>query len=168
MLLGIGHSATVEATEPSVLRRIADGDALLSREPDAIRAVAVGLAQRLNFLTTYLADLTHQYGDAPGLTMVATVLRQLEQRSGTTASPGSAARSRPRVLNGAADALRTRAQRRRQVAEVDRPSEPIIDDQVAVPAARSSWMCAGTGPICLPGVEDPRARRCDRPRSRRV
>ncbi|MDP2290504.1 MAG: cyclic nucleotide-binding domain-containing protein [Actinomycetota bacterium] len=89
VLLGIGHSATVEATEPSVLRRIADGDALLSREPDAIREVAVGLAQRLNFLTTYLADLTHQYGDAPGLTMVATVLRQLEQRSGTAASPGS-------------------------------------------------------------------------------
>ena len=89
VLLGIGHSATVEATEPSVLRHIADGDGLLSSEPEVTRQVAVGLAQRLNHLTTYLADLTQQYGDAPGLTMVSTVLRELEQRSGTVARPGS-------------------------------------------------------------------------------
>ena len=89
VLLGTDHSATVQATEPSVLRRIANGNDLLTSEPEVTRQVAVGLAQRLTFVTTYLADLTHQYGDAPGLTMVATVLRDLEQRSGTIATPGS-------------------------------------------------------------------------------
>ena len=69
LLLGTGHSATVQATEPSVMRRIADGNGLLTSEPEVTRQVAVGLAQRLTFVTTYLADLTHQYGDAPGLTM---------------------------------------------------------------------------------------------------
>ncbi len=52
--------------------------------------MAVGLAERLNFVTTYLADLKHQYGDAPGLAMVADVLGQLAQRQGPTAQPGSA------------------------------------------------------------------------------
>lgn len=89
VLLGTDHSATVQATEPSVLRRIANGNDLLASEPEVTRQVAVGLAQRLTFVTTYLADLTHQYGDAPGLTMVSTVLRDLEQRSGTIAIPGS-------------------------------------------------------------------------------
>ena len=89
LLLGTGHSATVQATEPSVMRRIADGNGLLTSEPEVTRQVAVGLAQRLTFVTTYLADLTHQYGDAPGLTMVSSVLRDLEQRSGTIATPGS-------------------------------------------------------------------------------
>lgn len=89
VLLGTGHSATVEATEPSVMRRIADGHGLLASEPEVTRQVAIGLAQRLTFVTTYLADLTHQYGDAPGLTMVSSVLRDLEQRSGTIATPGS-------------------------------------------------------------------------------
>ena len=89
VLLGTGHSATVEATEPSVMRRIADGNDLLTSEPEVTRQVAIGLAQRLTFVTTYLADLTHQYGDAPGLTMVSSVLRDLEQRSGAIATPGS-------------------------------------------------------------------------------
>jgi hypothetical protein len=40
-------------------------------------------------VTTYLADLTIQYGDAPGLAMVPTVLRQLEQRTAAKAVPGS-------------------------------------------------------------------------------
>jgi hypothetical protein len=52
--------------------------------------VAIGLAERLNFVTTYLADLKHQYGDAPGLSMVADVLHQLAQRHGPVARPGSA------------------------------------------------------------------------------
>ena len=50
----------------------------------------MGLAERLNFVTTYLADLKHQYGDAPGLSMVSDVLRQLAQRHGPVARPGSA------------------------------------------------------------------------------
>ena len=90
VLLGTGHSATVQATEPSRLRFAADGDLLLSSDPAITRLVAVGLAERLSFVTTYLADLTHQYSDVPGLSMVSDVLSSLNQRRGPRASPGSA------------------------------------------------------------------------------
>jgi CRP/FNR family transcriptional regulator, cyclic AMP receptor protein len=89
VLLGIPDSATVAAAQPSVLRYAEDGAALLSSDPAIISLVAVGLAERLNFVTTYLADLKQQYGDAPGLAMVPDVLRQLAQRQGPAASPGS-------------------------------------------------------------------------------
>ena len=90
VLLGSVSSATVEATEQSVLRYAADGQALLASDPAITRLVAVGLAERLNFVTTYLADLKHQYGEAPGLSMVADVLHQLAQRQAPAARPGSA------------------------------------------------------------------------------
>jgi CRP/FNR family cyclic AMP-dependent transcriptional regulator len=90
VLLGTDHGATVEATETSRLRYAADGHALLASDPAITKLVAVGLAERLNFVTTYLADLKHQYGDAPGLSMVSDVLGQLSQRQGPTARPGSA------------------------------------------------------------------------------
>ena len=90
VLLGIGHSATVEATEPSRLRYAADGHALLASDPAITTLVAVGLAERLSFVTTYLADLTRQYADVPGLSMVSDVLSSLEQPRGPRASPGSA------------------------------------------------------------------------------
>jgi len=90
VLLGTGHSATVQATQPSRLRFAADGDVLLSSDPGITRLVAVGLAERLSFVTTYLADLTHQYADVPGLSMVSEVLSSLNQRRGPLARPGSA------------------------------------------------------------------------------
>ena len=90
ILLGSAFSATVEATEHSVLRHAADGHALLSSDPAITRLVAVGLAERLNFVTTYLADLKHQYGDAPGLAMVSDVLSRLAERQVPAARPGSA------------------------------------------------------------------------------
>ena len=89
VLLGHDHGATVEATEPSRLRHAADGGALLS-DPAVTRLVAVGLAERLNFVTTYLADLKDQYADAPGLSMVSDVLARLAQRQQPAARPGSA------------------------------------------------------------------------------
>ena len=89
VLLNSTYSATVAANEPSVLRYAADGQALLTSDPEIIFLVAAGLAERLNFVTTYLADLKHQYGDAPGLAMVPEVLRQLAQRQGPVARPGS-------------------------------------------------------------------------------
>jgi CRP-like cAMP-binding protein len=89
-LLGSPYGATVEATEHSVLRHATDGQALLDSHPAITRLVAVGLAERLNFVTTYLADLKSQYGDAPGLTMVSSVLRELSERQGERARPGSA------------------------------------------------------------------------------
>ena len=90
VLLGTDHGATVEATEPSCLRVADDGRALLASDPAITRLVAIGLADRLNVVTTYLADLKHQYGDAPGLAMVSDVLSQLSQRQGPPARPGSA------------------------------------------------------------------------------
>lgn len=89
-LLGGSYSATVVAVEPSVMRHAADANALLESHPAVTRLVAVGLAERLNFVTTYLADLKHQYGDAPGLTMVSDVLNQLAGRQAPLARPGSA------------------------------------------------------------------------------
>ncbi|HEV7574630.1 MAG TPA: cyclic nucleotide-binding domain-containing protein [Caldimonas sp.] len=90
VLLDTVNSATVTATAPSVLRHAADGRALLASDPRIGRLVAIGLAERLNFVTTYLADLKHQYGDAPGLAMVSDVLAQLADRQVPTARPGSA------------------------------------------------------------------------------
>jgi CRP/FNR family cyclic AMP-dependent transcriptional regulator len=90
VLLDTVYGATVEATERSVLRYASDGRALLLSDPAITMLVAMGLAERLNFVTSYLADLKHQYGDAPGLSMVPDVLRQLAQRQGPVARPGSA------------------------------------------------------------------------------
>jgi CRP-like cAMP-binding protein len=88
-LLGVPYGATVEATETSVLRHAVDGRALLASDPAITRLVAVGLAERLNVVTTYLADLKQQYGDAPGLAMVSDVLNQLARRQGPPVRPGS-------------------------------------------------------------------------------
>ncbi len=90
VLLGSAFSATVTAVQPSVLRHTANGRALLESDPEIVMLLAVGLAERLNFVTTYLADLKHQYGDAPGLTMIPEVLHQLSQKQGRLARPGSA------------------------------------------------------------------------------
>jgi CRP/FNR family cyclic AMP-dependent transcriptional regulator len=89
ILLGSDHGATVVVTEPSRLRHAVDGQALLLQDPSVTRLLAVSLAERLNFITSYLADLKHQYGDAPGLSMVSGVLSQLAQRDGPAARPGS-------------------------------------------------------------------------------
>jgi CRP/FNR family transcriptional regulator, cyclic AMP receptor protein len=89
VLLGTDHGATVEATEPTRLRVAADGRALLS-DPEVTRLVAVGLAERLNVATSYLADLKVQYGDAPGLSMVSEVLSRLMEQQVAPAQPGSA------------------------------------------------------------------------------
>lgn len=84
------YSATVIATEPCVMRHAADGAALLASDPEITRLVAVGLAERLNTVTRYLADLKRQYGDAPGLSMVSEVLSRLALRQAPKARPGSA------------------------------------------------------------------------------
>jgi CRP/FNR family transcriptional regulator, cyclic AMP receptor protein len=88
VLLGTVHTATVEATEPSRLRYAADGNELLEH-PAVTKLVAIGLAERLNFVTSYLADLKYQYGDTPGLSMVTDVLTRLAQPQGQAAQPGS-------------------------------------------------------------------------------
>ena len=89
LLLGTRHSATVEATQPTKLRFAANGHALLEGEPAFAKLVAIGLAERLAYVTTYLADLTRQYGDAPGLSIVSSVLTELEHRKTPRAQTGS-------------------------------------------------------------------------------
>lgn len=89
-LLNTAHGATVTAAEPSILRHAADGQALLASDPAITTLVAAGLAERLNFVTTYLVDLKHQYGDAPGLAMIPDVLRRLAQHQRPPARSGSA------------------------------------------------------------------------------
>lgn len=90
LLLNSTFSATVEAAEPSVMRYAVDGRAFLASDLAITTLVAIGLAERLYFVTTYLADLKNQYGDAPGLSMIPDVLRQLAQRQAPVAQPGSA------------------------------------------------------------------------------
>jgi len=90
VLLHAEHGATVAAAEPSRLRVARDGRAFLGEDPDLLRIVAVGLAERLNAVTTYLADLKQQYGDTPGLAMVSDVLGRLATHQQPAARPGSA------------------------------------------------------------------------------
>jgi CRP/FNR family cyclic AMP-dependent transcriptional regulator len=90
VLLGTEHGATVVATEPSRLRYAHDGHAFLFSDPEITKLIAVGLAERLNFVSMYLADLKFQYGDASGLNMVSEVLAHLAERQAVTPRPGSA------------------------------------------------------------------------------
>jgi CRP/FNR family transcriptional regulator, cyclic AMP receptor protein len=90
VMLDKGASATVTCQTPAVLRYAADGSAFLRSDPEVGAHVATGLARRLDMLTTYLADLKHQYGDEPGLAMVSDVLRRLASREGPPAQSGSA------------------------------------------------------------------------------
>ena len=90
VLLGTRSGATVVTTETCRLRHAADGKALLLGDPEVTRLLAVGLAERLNFVTSYLADLKEQYGDAPGLAMVPDVLGRLAEQRSSGAHPGSA------------------------------------------------------------------------------
>ena len=89
LLLGTAHGATVEAAEASRLRIARDGHAFLGADAELMRLVAAGLAERLNFVSTYLADLKHQYGDAPGLSMVTAVLTRLAVHQDQPARSGS-------------------------------------------------------------------------------
>lgn len=90
LLLGHHHGATVQATRPATVRVAGDGRSFLDGDPAVLRLVAEGLARRLEFVSTYLADLKDQYGDAPGLAMVADVLSTLSYDELPPAHPGSA------------------------------------------------------------------------------
>ena len=93
LLLGARHGATIKALEPTRARFAADGHALLLEDPEVTRLLAVGLAERLNYVTAYLADLKFQYGDTPGLSMVDTVLT----RSARTTRMRPPAAGRPAI-----------------------------------------------------------------------
>jgi CRP-like cAMP-binding protein len=88
LLLGTAATASVEASEPSRLRYAANGEEFLA-DPAVTHLVAVGLAERLNLVTTYLADMQDQYGDAPEMDMVQEVLKRLMDRQIRAFRPGS-------------------------------------------------------------------------------
>ena len=90
LLLGHHHGSTVQAATPATLRVAPDGRSFLDSDPAVMRLVAEGLARRVEFVSTYLADLKHQYGDAPGLSMVTDVLARLAVRQDHPARSGSA------------------------------------------------------------------------------
>ena len=90
VLLGRTHTATVVATEPSVLRVIADASATLYDDPPVLHAVASLLARRLDLVNQYLADLQQQYRDVDGgLGLVGDVLLDLATHPGDDFEPGS-------------------------------------------------------------------------------
>jgi CRP/FNR family transcriptional regulator, cyclic AMP receptor protein len=89
VLLGIPNTATVIAAVPTRLKVAHDGAALLRNDPELVVHVAAGLADRLNLVSTYLADLKQQYGEAPGLAMVGEVLSGLASHQRPRAVPGS-------------------------------------------------------------------------------
>ncbi len=88
VLLDMGATASVEATEPSRLRHAANGEEFLA-DPMVTRLVAVGLADRLNLVTTYLVDLQDQHGDAPEMEMVREMLNRLMDRQIRAFTPGA-------------------------------------------------------------------------------
>lgn len=162
VLLDTLHGATVLAAEPSVLRVAHDGRAFLGEDPELLRSVAVGLAERLNFVTTYLADLKDQYGDAPGLAMVADVLGRLASHQQPAARPRLGCHpdpeysTRPCVLNpprrNEPASARHRGDQKAVRAEgsaSDRShcSVPMMDTHRAVAPTRSTSTRAGTLPI---------------------
>lgn len=89
-LRGSGHTATVVAADTCRLRYAEDGEAFLHGQPEVLFEMARGLADRLDLITTYLADLRNQYAGAAGLEMVADVLGKLQGAPSMTVRPGSA------------------------------------------------------------------------------
>jgi len=86
MSLLLGHPATADvvAEDNAVVAVVEDARALLDDEGSLTLALARLLASRLQVMTSYLADLKHQYADHEGgLGMVDTVLGSLMR------SPGS-------------------------------------------------------------------------------
>lgn len=78
LFLGIDHTATVRALEPTRCYVAADGQAFLASSPALTLAVGRLLARRLYHATTYLADLKRQFeGHDASLSMVDEVLDTL-------------------------------------------------------------------------------------------
>jgi CRP-like cAMP-binding protein len=96
VLTGVPATASVVAAAPTTIRTVDDGRGFVRANPEVLEEVARILAVRLHEMTTYLADLQHQYGDAPGLRMVDDVLSKLTQGTGAVARPGSARDPDPR------------------------------------------------------------------------
>jgi CRP-like cAMP-binding protein len=96
VLLGTAATASVEAIEPSRLRYASNGEEFLA-DPAVTHLVAVGLAERLNLVTTYLSDLQDQYGDAPEMDMVREILKRQMDRHIRASTPVASRDPDPRT-----------------------------------------------------------------------
>jgi CRP-like cAMP-binding protein len=89
-LLDVPATATVTTVQASTFRRIPDPAAAIRENPSLALAIATGLANRLNLVTGYLADLQTQYADrSDHLGVVADILQSLTQNRRTVIEPGS-------------------------------------------------------------------------------
>lgn len=90
VLLGVASTASVVAATDVVVRTADDGAAFLRSDPEVGLLVARTLAERLQLVTTYLADLQQQYGGTgTQLGLVSQVLSSLTQLDGSRAESGS-------------------------------------------------------------------------------
>lgn len=90
LLLGTAATADVVAADRAVVAVIEDAAAMLEDDPELPLELARLLARRLQAMTTYLADLMHQYGDHEGgLGMIEVVLGSLMQSTVTRSEFGS-------------------------------------------------------------------------------
>jgi CRP-like cAMP-binding protein len=91
LLLSVPATADVVAAEPSAVAVVDDAASMLQEHPNLALALAQLLATRVQHMTTYLADLQHQYADHEGgLGMVDAVLGSLMHRGGNRSALGSA------------------------------------------------------------------------------
>jgi CRP/FNR family cyclic AMP-dependent transcriptional regulator len=89
-LLDAPHSATVKTLKPSQFRMAEDAARFLRSDPEIALEVSRLLARRLHAITTYLADLKHQFEDQDGhLGIVDEVLETLVHHQGDAHAPGS-------------------------------------------------------------------------------
>lgn len=90
VLLNVPHTATVKAATHCRTYVVADANEFLRSHPDMSFLLASLLARKLNSITTYLADLKHQFQDRDDhLGMVDEVLESLLHQQVEELEPGS-------------------------------------------------------------------------------
>lgn len=90
VLLDAPHMATVRTLEACTFRVADSPEAFLHSNPAIAMELACMLAGKLNLVTSYLADLKHQFADSGDhLEMVDEVLEGLLHHQGRKAQPGS-------------------------------------------------------------------------------
>ena len=90
VLLDVSHTATVKAATNSRTYVVEEANEFLRSHPDLSFQLASLLARKLNSITTYLADLKHQFEDRDDhLGMVDVVLESLLHEQVEDIEPGS-------------------------------------------------------------------------------
>jgi CRP/FNR family transcriptional regulator, cyclic AMP receptor protein len=90
VLLGMPHTATVRALEPSTFHVVDDALGFLHAHPECAFEIARLLARRLHFVNAYLVDLKRQFeGSGDHLSMVDEVLETLVHHQEPAAAAGS-------------------------------------------------------------------------------